>query len=164
MNIIENNDCGKEPKRCKKHPEPGKALLNCSTGGVGPLPIISTVLARPIPVVSVTLDTTKVCSPVVLLTFTGQVNLPIGVLVTLNFVINRSCDGGAPQQIGGTYTFATLVDILEAESFAFQFCDHDPCPGCCTYTVELSTTSLVNITPGVTITNATLSALAVERD
>jgi hypothetical protein len=163
MNMVPNDYYG-ERRRCRRHPEPGKALLRCATGGVGPLPIITTALARPIPVVSVTLDTTKLCNPSVLLTFTGQINLPVGVLVNLNFIINKSCDGGAPIQVGGTFTFATLVTVLEAETFAFQFCDHDPCPGCCTYTVELSTTSLIDITPGTTVTNATLSALAVEED
>lgn len=149
--------------RCRnRHPRPGEAILRCSTGGLGPLPIINTVLSRPLPVVSVNVDTTRMCNPSVLLTFTGQVNLPLGISVTLNFVVNKTCEGGAPRQIGGTYTFSTLATVLEAESFAFQLCDTDTCEDCCTYTVEVSTTSIIDIVPGLTITNATLSALAVE--
>jgi hypothetical protein len=34
-------------------------------------------------------------------------------------------------------------------------------PGTYTYTVQLSTNSIIDITPGVTTNNATLSALAV---
>lgn len=150
-----------ERRYCRRHPEPGEALLSCGSGGVGPLPIINTVLSRPLPVVSTSLDTTRMCSPRVLLTFTGQINLPLGISVTLNFVITKSCEGGYSQELG-TYTFSTLATILEAEAFSFQYCDCGSCPGCCTYSVEISTNSIIDIVPGLTVTNATLSALAVE--
>jgi hypothetical protein len=150
-------------ERCyRRHPRPGEAILRCNTGGLGPLPIINTVLSRPLPVVSVNVDTTKLYKPSVLLTFTGQINMPLGVSVTLNFIVNKVCENGTSQQIGGTFTFATLAAALEAETFAFQLCDLDSCDDCCTYTVEVSTTSIIDIVPGLTITNATLSALAVE--
>lgn len=135
--------------------------LNAATGGAGPLPIITTLLADPIPVVSVTIDVSDFREPSILLHFTSIVSLPLGVSVTLNFQINRSTTDGAAR-VGSTYTFSSLVDILEAESFAFQFFDSNLAPGNYTYTVELSTNSIIDITPGLTINNATLSALAVE--
>jgi len=135
--------------------------LNAATGGAGPLPVITTLFSDPITVVSVTLDADRLRNPSILLTFTGIVNLPLGISVTLNFELLRSRGGGAPVNVGSTYTFSTTVVVLEAESFAFQFFDSNLDPGTYTYTVVLSTNSIIDITPGLTIVNATLSALGV---
>ncbi|HPK15451.1 MAG: hypothetical protein BWY35_01565 [Firmicutes bacterium ADurb.Bin248] len=136
-------------------------VLNAATGGAGPLPVITTLFSDPITVVSVTLDADRLSNPSILLTFTGIVNLPLGISVTLNFEILRTKDNGAPINVGSTYTFATTVNVLEAESFAFQFFDSNLDPGTYTYTVVLSTNSIIDITPGLTVVNATLSALGV---
>lgn len=143
------------------HTHATEVRLNAATGGAGPLPIITTLFAAPINVVAVTVDASEIRSPVILLTFTGIISLPVGISVTLNFEITRSKDGGAPVNVGPTHTFSTLVNVLESESFAFQYFDSNLSPGHYTYTVELSTNSIIDITPGLTINNATLSALAV---
>ncbi len=129
--------------------------------GVGPLPLITTLLANPINVVDVTIDAAGMRDPAVLLDFTSIICLPVGISVTLNFEIARSFNGGAPVNVGSTYTFATLVNILEAESFAFQYFDNNLAPGVYTYSVRLSTNSIIDITPGLTVNKATHSALAV---
>ena len=103
--------------------DPPSAVLNAATGGAGPLPVITTLLADPISVVSVTLDAGNLRNPSILLTFTGMVNLPIGVSVTLNFEVIRVKDNGAPIKVGPTHTFSSIVSVLESESFAFQFFD-----------------------------------------
>ena len=149
-------------RRHNNSPEPGRAILCSGSGGIGPMPIISTPLSRPIPVASVSIDTSRLCSPKVLLTFTSLICLPATILVTLNFIIEKSTDGGSPQAIGGTHTFAELASVLESESFCFQYFDCSPCNSCTTYTVKLEPSSLIAETAGLTITNATLSALAVE--
>jgi len=138
--------------------------LNASTGGVGPLPIITTLLANPINVVDVTIDTNGMREPAVLLNFNSIICLPVGISVTLNFEIARSFNGGAPVNVGSTYTFATLVNILEAESFGFQYFDNNLAPGVYTYSVRLSPNSIIDITPGLTVNKATLSALAVDNN
>ena len=143
-------------------PEGGRALLSCGSGGIGPMPIISTPLSRPIPVCSVSLDTSGLINPRVLLTFTSLICLPATILVSLNFIIEKCIEGGAPQAIGGTHTFSELASVLESESFCFQYCDCCPCNSCTTYTVKLEPSSLISETAGLTITNATLCALAVE--
>ncbi len=148
------------PESYKKDAQ--KVALNASTGGAGPLPVITTLLADPINVVSVGIDTSEFRRPDILLTFTGIVNLPLGISVTLNFQIFRSTDDGAAP-VGSTYTFSTLVNVLESEAFSFQFFDTNLEPNNYTYTVQLNTNSIIDITPGLTITNATLSALAVDR-
>ncbi len=143
------------------HREPDVAL-NASTGGAGPLPIINTLLADPISVVSTTIDVSEMSNPSVLLNFSSIISLPLGISVTLNFQVNRSTDDSAAR-VGGTYTFSTLVNVLESESFGFQYFDADLEPGVYTYQVQINTNSIIDITPGLTIVNATLSALAVNR-
>jgi hypothetical protein len=100
--------------------------------------------------------------PTILLNFSSIISLPLGISVTLNFQLLRSTDDSPAVKVGSTYTFATLVDILEARSFGFQYGDNDVVPGKYTYSVILTTNSLIDITPGLTIPNATLSALAVD--
>lgn len=139
-----------------------KVKLNANTGGAGPLPIITTLFADPISVVDVTIDAKGMRKPAILLNFSSIISLPIGISVTLNFQIRRSKNGGDAVKVGSTYTFSTLVEILESESFSFQFFDSDLEEGNYTYSVELSTNSIIDITPGLTIVNATLSALAVD--
>ncbi|EKQ56359.1 MULTISPECIES: DUF4489 domain-containing protein [unclassified Clostridium] len=159
----DNHPCYCTCKPYNNAPEPGRALLNVGSGGVGPLPIISTPLSRPIPVVSVSIDTSNMCNPKVLLTFTSIISLPIGALVNLNFIVYKTVGDGSPQPIGGTFTFAeTAPELLESESFSFQLCDCNPAYDNTTYTVQLEPTSLIAVTAGLTITNAVLSALAVE--
>lgn len=138
--------------------------LNAATGGAGPLPIITTLFADPVNVVDVSIDTNGMRNPAALLTFTSVISLPVGISVTLNFEITRSFNGGAPVNVGSTYTFSTLVNVLEAEAFSFQFFDNNLAPGVYTYSVQLSTNSVIDVTPGLTVNNATLSALAVDNN
>lgn len=171
MKIVDNDHgcetCGRSCRRdrdccCNNCQKPGKAILSCGCGGVGPLPVISTPLSNPIPVASVSIDTRCMDCPKVLLHFTCQINLPVDAAVNLNFMISRTTKCGCPQYVGGTFTFSDLVAVLEAETFSFQYCDCSPCPDCTTYTIEIEPSSLIAVTAGVTITNATISALAVE--
>ncbi|MBL4932829.1 DUF4489 domain-containing protein [Clostridium paridis] len=136
-------------------------VLNAATGGVGPFPVFTTPLIKNVPVVSVTIDTTTLRDPSVLLSFTAQINMPAELNVNLAFTIKRSNNQGVEQAIGGTYVFSSIAELLEAESFAFQFLDTINTKGIYTYSVQLAANSFIGIAPGLTITNATLSALAV---
>ncbi len=144
-------------------PEPPRrqVALNSNSGSVGPLPIINTLLAAPISVVSTNIDTRGMGSTNNLLNFTSAINLPLGISVTLNFQIQRVAENGAPISVGSTYTFSTTVVVLEGEAFGFQFMDYSVPEGFYTYSVNISTNSLIDITPGLTINNAVLSVLAV---
>jgi hypothetical protein len=137
-----------------------QAALNASSGGVGPLPVFTTLLASPLNVVSTTIDTAGMGNTNNLLKFTSIINLPVGISVTFNFQIHRVFNNGAPIGVGATYTFAATVNVLEAESFSFQFLDENVPEGSYTYAVNLSTNSIVDITPGATV-SAVLSVLAV---
>lgn len=138
-----------------------QAVLNASSGSVGPLPIITTLFAEPLNVVSTSIDTRGMTNTNNLLNFTSIINLPLGISVTLNFEIHRSSINGPTVGVGSTYTFSTIVDVLEAEAFSFQFMDPNVPPGYYTYSIELSTNSIIDITPGCSVNNAVLSVLAV---
>ncbi|MHB1314087.1 MAG: DUF4489 domain-containing protein [Christensenellales bacterium] len=146
------------------HSRSGNVVLSAGGGGAGPLPVITTLFADPITVASVTLDADRLSNPSILVTFTGIISLPLGISVTLNFEVQRIKDNGAPARVGSTYTFSTLATILESEAFSFQLFDADLDPGTYTYTVVLSTNSIIDITPGLTVVNAVVSALGVNRD
>jgi len=150
--------------KCFSTPIPsGSTILRCGSGGAGPLPTITTTLSMPIPVVSVSIDTTAMTNPIIVLKFIGQINLLPSMSVNLNFIIRRSTNSSPPQQIGGTYSFIKKVSSQESSSFSFQLFDSDSCPSYSTYSVELSTTSTIDPIFGLTITNASLSALAVTK-
>ena len=140
--------------------EKRQVAFGSSTGGAGPLPIITTLLAAPINVVSTNIDTSDMHDVTNLLIFTSTISLPLGVSVTLNFQITRTDADGSVVRVGPTFTFSTLVTALESESFAFQFADSNLRPGNYTYSIEISTNSIIDITPGLTISNATLSVIA----
>jgi len=151
-----------EPCRKKKRHECREVLLNAATGGAGPLPAITTPLLAPIQVVSVTIDPDKVDDLAVLLNFTSIISSPLAVILNLNFQVLRSIDGGLPIPIGPQFTFARAIAALEADSFGFQVFDRNIEGHTVTYSVVLASTSLISVAVGVTIVNATLSALGVE--
>lgn len=146
-----------------RDPRRDPVALNSATGGAGPLPILETPLSQPINVTSVSLDVRGQSDETVriLLIFTAILNLPLDVVAVFNFQILRS-NGTSTIPVGPTFTFSKTVAVLAAESFAFQFFDSNLEPGMYTYTVTLAPGSLIAVTPGTTITNATLSAIASE--
>ena len=143
-------------------PEPGKAILSCGAGAVGPLPILDLAgasIINPYSLASVTIDTRAMKCPCVLINFTGLINIPIGVLPNITFRLVRTIDG-CTQAVGGSYNYSDAIDALHSESFAFQFCDCGQCCGCATYSVEISNATLAHA--GTTI-SGNISALAVEK-
>jgi CheY-like chemotaxis protein len=66
----------------------------------------------------------------------------------LNFQITRTSSDGGTIKVGSTYTFSTIVTVLEAEAFSFQFFDSNIEQGNYTYSVDISTNSKIDITPG----------------
>ena len=134
--------------------------INSSTGGIGPLPVITTLFADPLNVVTTSIDTNGMSRTINLLNFTSIINLPLGVSVTLNFEVLRTLEDGSSIKVGPTFTYSTIVDVLEAEAFGFQYADTNVAPGNYTYSVQISTNSIIDFTPGASVNNATLSIVA----
>lgn len=168
MNIISEdkmfnnrkNCCGCNSSRCGC-PEGGKSILKCGSANAGPLPIIGTqglIPSLPLSVGSVTIDTCDLCNPSVLVTANLLINTPAALLSSLTFRIVR-CVDGCSQPVGGSFTFADPIEALSSNSFSFSLCDCSSCNGCVTYSVEVTSATLLQA--GTTI-GGTISALAVE--
>lgn len=131
-----------------------------ATGGAGPLPVLNTLLADPINVVTASVDSTGMRDVSNHLIFTGTISMPLGISVTLNFQINRIAAGGGAIRVGPAFTFTETAAVLESEAFAFQFTDRNLAPGNYTYSVDISTNSIIDVTPGLTVNNAVLTVIA----
>lgn len=150
-------------KPCKKGPEGGKAILKCScNGGSGTLPA---TLNQPKYITSLAIDYSGLENPTVLLTFTGDINIPGGATATLTFVVKKVCENGHAIPVGSSHTFIDTGSAVDQTSYSFQICDNSTCNNsCCTYYVyieEGSTTTPVNT---VSVSGAVLSALAISNE
>ena len=136
-------DCGPP-----KHPCPQGVIFNCCTGaGLSPVVIGTAInglfLDTPVSLVCAALDTTCLCKPMVTVEFNCIVSnfFLAGIEGTsLTFQLKKSCDNGQ-EVVCGTWTmtrpFVFGTATSNSEDFGFAFCDCNPCPGCCTYFVEL---------------------------
>ena len=134
--------------------EGGKSILRCGCANAGPFPILGTqglIPSLPIPVGSVTIDTCNLCKPSVLITANLLINTPAALLSSLTFRIVKC--------VGGSFTFSDAIEALSSSSFTFSFCDCSSCNGCVTYSVEVTSATLLQA--GTTV-GGTISALAVE--
>ncbi|MGG7176891.1 DUF4489 domain-containing protein [Clostridium paraputrificum] len=180
MNIMsdkeryDNDDCGckeeREEKKCvikcisHEGPKPGKAILKCGCGGGAPIPIVSLNIlgtVKPLPLASVTIDTSNLKCPTTLLTFTAEITSVVDVALRLNFLIKKSSKSGCCEYICGTHSFSDVLEFFGTQSFSFQVCDCNPCDECVTYSVEYVPIDVV-LAVGAHITNASLTAIAVE--
>ncbi|WP_432663718.1 DUF4489 domain-containing protein [Wukongibacter baidiensis] len=129
-------------------------------------PPISATL--PIEIVSVALDTTLQCCPLVLLNFCCTISVPqLNLGQTADFVnytitLFKECDDIPKQQLA-VYTFTRTAPFdISSDSFCFKFCDfNNTCVGCCFYTIELTRvqTDTTNFSTGdSTISRATVTA------
>lgn len=134
--------------------------MNASSGGAGPLPII-TGLTAAIPIVNTTVSTLSNRNPLILLTFSGIIGIPQGTTISLNFEVIRSMENNSIK-IGPTYTVSGTYSVLTSQSTSFQIIDNNLQYGNYTYTVQLSQNSTITGAAGLTITNAVLSALVSE--
>lgn len=153
--------CGRNSYSNDCSDEGGRSILKCGCANAGPLPILGTqglIPSLPIPVGSVSIDTSKLCNPSVLVTANLLINTPVSLLSSLTFRIVRCLDG-CSQPIGGSFTFADPIEALSSNSFTFSFCDCSSCKGCATYSIEVTSATLLQA--GTTI-GGTISALAVE--
>ena len=132
-----------------KHPCPQGALFNCCTGaGIPPTDICPAV---PLSLVCVTIDTTCLCRPLVILDFSAIIATANenDSITTLGFRLKKSCDNGQEIECGNwTFQRAPAGFLTASDTFRFTFCDCDPCPGCCTYSVVLASCNINAINGG----------------
>lgn len=155
-----------------KHPAPGKSLLRCSNGGFSSTDITFVAANTPLtlnrPIASVSIDTTCLCRPSILIDFAGILTgtpITVTAVALFNFTLFKTCKGMRVRIPVATfsYSFLNVFTLPDSRTLKFEYssCD-DLCEDCCTYTLEL--TSISNIAPGVVNFSITgkLCALAIE--
>lgn len=147
-----------------KRPQQAAVALKCSSPGSVTVP----ALAEPgstFTATSLTAKNTNFCNPCTKLDFTSNITVPIGFIGTLSFQVFKQCRNQfSPVPVGPAFIFARTVALVvgEANTFSFFICDCDSCnDDCCTYTVVVTNLSVVTL--GLTITNATLSAITANQ-
>lgn len=153
-------------KQVKKGQKPGEAILKCSCGGsttIAPGVSASTPLQSPKYIASVTIDTSCLKHPTVLLTFTGDIKRIKKSKDTLNFIIKKSCScNSCDIPVCNTHSFIDDGSDITSLSYSFQSCECSTCDECCTYSIYLDTDSTSS--DGVSVCDAVLTALAVENE
>lgn len=150
-----------------KHPCPQNVILNCCTGtGLAPTIIQppQLILNTPISLVCTALDTTCLCKPMVKVEFNCIIINSVGDFLpeSLVFRLKKSCDNGQEVECGIWAHSRNASANLDERSFRFVFCDCSPCPGCCTYSVELVDIILPQEQVTIGINGPTLKVTAIE--
>ncbi|WP_432664675.1 DUF4489 domain-containing protein [Wukongibacter baidiensis] len=155
----------KESRR--KHLKAEEIFLECGQGNGSVAFREPTISQPPVKIAHVSIDTTCLCKPEVLIEFSSIISLDFSVLdVRLEFELFRVCDGGVALSRGvwafeRTNTeFNTAVD----KAFSFVFCENVTCSGCCEYFVTVTGIELDVDVPGfflgATVDNARITAIA----
>lgn len=115
-----------------------------------------------VPAATITLDTSKLCNPCIILEFTSNI---IGTLFqgTLNFQLYKSCNNQLPIPIGSQFSFTQLIPAYFANMFTFFVCDCNSCSNeCCTYSIVVSAGGSTPIIGNVGIFATRLSAIIAD--
>lgn len=171
--VFESNDCCNCAHCVPGHPLPTQAISACGCGsGVAiPLSTLATTF-NPIPVASVTIDTTCLCQPSVKIDFNAIINyqalITTGTLLspfTVTFQLSKTCNGGSKIPLGSWDYSQSPLNLLvnTTHSFSFTHCECKACPGCCVYSVEIIRASSSILTgAGATLTeNASIRSSSI---
>lgn len=136
------------------------ASIKCSSPSSVVIPILAAPGSTFTPS-SLTVNNNGMCNPCTRLDFTSNIIAGVGVSGTLTFQIFKQCRNQmSPVPVGPAFTYSRTVALTvgEANTFSFFICDCDSCDNeCCTYTVVITNQSAITV--GLTINNATLSAI-----
>lgn len=166
-----NDDCDycKKEKRhhdddcCKKEKKPCPTIIKCGGNGSVTIPLAATApVGTTFRLAALNLDTSKLCNPTVKLEFSSNIATLGASVGSVTIQINKRCRNDFnPVPVGMPMTFTTIAALaLTASTFSFNVCDCGICDDeCCTYTVDV-TVSDGFVTSGITISNATLIAIA----
>ncbi|WP_176461960.1 DUF4489 domain-containing protein [Anaeromicrobium sediminis] len=153
--------------KCKiKHPRPQKILLECGEG-TGSRTFTSSD-DPPFQLAHVTIDTTCLNRPEVLIKFSSIVrmdNLAVDDqdgTVRLQYELFRVCNHEEPKSLGIWMFEEVNVDEggfeCQEESFNFIFCECTNCPRCCEYFVTVTPVEITNAT--AMVSNGRMAALS----
>lgn len=159
-------DCKSDNEFAKcnhEYHKPEKILLECGEGA-GSRTFTSSEDA-PFQLAHVTLDTSCLNKPEVLIKFSSLVRveiLDVDRTVRLQYELLRSCKDKEPTSLG-SWMFEKVGinnnDFADAaeESFNFIFCECSSCPSCCDYFVRVTPVEVTGV--AATVSNGRIAAL-----
>lgn len=159
----------KYAKCCPKSPCPYPILFECETGSGARVPqVASGTGAVPInePVGCITIDTTCLKNPMVKFDFCGIVDLvavnAADSPIALTFTLFKQCDDREKVKCGSwTYVNKDIgAGDESSHSFNFCHCECNSCPGCCTYSVVLTSVTNLVRPNSMHVLNPVLSVIA----
>lgn len=167
-NFKKDQDCD-----CK-HPFGNKVIFESSYGNFGPLDVTfvedETFITFNQPIASVAIDTTCLNVKNVVVDFIGILNVTttVAAISTLTFTLFRICnDMRFPQTISTVNFFVADTEggVTTSHTLALRFpFRNDDCRGCCTYVLDLTNISNLDLGTITYSINGTLSALAIVAD
>lgn len=173
LNIETSNHRKDQDCECQ-HPLGNKVIFESSYGNFGPLDVTftedATLLTFNQAIASVAIDTTCVNVKNLLVEFTGILNVTttVSAISTLTFTLFRICnDMRFPQPISTVNFFVADIDggITASHTLAFRFpFRNDVCKDCCTYVLELTNISNLDLGTITYSINGTFSVLAIVSD
>ncbi len=150
--------------REEKHPKPRDILAVCGNGNGSVSYRIGEALPPPPGIAHVTVDTTCLKNPQVLIEFACNISLISIQNVELEFELLRVCNDGEPLS-RGIWRFERIgsqASELTEDIFNFTFCECKAPSSCCEYfvilTVKQLTADFANL--DVTVDNARMNAFA----
>lgn len=149
----------------QKHSKAKEIILECGQE-TGSIPF-NGLNETPVRVANVTIDTSYLYKPEVLIEFSSIVSYdvltPPGDPVILQFELFRACDNGDPV-LRGTWRFEVdFVNqtVVSSKAFGFIFCECDAFLGCCEYFVTLTPIDVpIGLGEGAMISDSRIVALA----
>ena len=157
-----------------QHPFGNKVIFESNYGNFGPLDVTfvegDTLLTFNQPIASVTLDTTCLHVKNLVIDFIGILNVTTTVAATstLTFTLFRICnDMRVPQPVSTVNFFVadTTGGVTTSHTLAFRFpFGNDICKDCCTYVLNLTNISNLDLGTITYSINGNLSALAMVSD
>ncbi|WP_432663717.1 DUF4489 domain-containing protein [Wukongibacter baidiensis] len=142
------------------HPKPRGVIAACGTQARN-IDFGIEEIELPVEIARVTIDTSCLCNPLVVIDFCSIVTLNFDVqAATFVLSLSKECEGISKHTID-TFEFRR-DDTDTSDSFCFDFCDfNNSCTGCCSYIVEITFASvtrgdagLATIGQGVITANA----------
>jgi hypothetical protein len=141
-----------------EHNELSSVILKCGNSGSAIIPQGTTnVTVFPI----ICLTTSRLGNSCIKLNFTSNI-VAINLIGTLTFQLYKLCENQLQATtVGPQWTFSRTAGVTDISTFSFSLCDCDICSSKeCKYAVVMFPSS--ENTGNVLITNATLSAIAVD--